>query len=113
MIQKRLKFEANLVPLVLSGAKTTTWRIDDDKDLQAGDTLEFVHRDTRAKFATAEIVSVSVRTFGTLRPEDLEGHEKFEDTAEMLRTYSGYYGVEVTRDTEVKTVRFRLLNPIF
>lgn len=111
MIQKRLKFEADLVPPILSGEKTTTWRINDDKNLRAGDVLSLVRRDTRRRFATARIASVSIRTFSTLRLEDLKGHEEFEDKTAMLRTYSGYYGMDVTADTKVKIVKFRLLNP--
>jgi len=34
---KSLKFSAELVPLILSGEKTMTWRFWDDKDLDSGD----------------------------------------------------------------------------
>jgi len=30
---KKLKFEPNLVPKILSGEKTSIWRLFDDKDL--------------------------------------------------------------------------------
>lgn len=32
---KVLKFSENLVPLILSGQKTATWRMFDEKDLAA------------------------------------------------------------------------------
>jgi hypothetical protein len=32
---KTLKFYDNLIPLILSGEKTSTWRIFDDKNLSA------------------------------------------------------------------------------
>jgi hypothetical protein len=50
---KTLKFAANLVPLILSGEKTSTWRLFDDKDLQVGDELEFINKNTNTTFASA------------------------------------------------------------
>ncbi len=105
---KRLKFAGDLAALVLSGHKTVTWRIDDDKDIRAGDVLSLVRSDTGETFASADVVSVSTRTFGTLTPQDRLGHETFPNDAEMLSTYGRYYGRTVTPDTPVKIVAFRL-----
>ena len=43
---KTLKFASHLVQKILSGEKTSTWRLFDDKDLQVGDGLIFVNKDT-------------------------------------------------------------------
>jgi hypothetical protein len=39
---KTLKFRDYLVPLILSGSKTATWRLFDDKDLAKGDAIQLL-----------------------------------------------------------------------
>ena len=41
---KTLKFEPELAEKILSGEKTTTWRLWDDKALKAGDSVEFINK---------------------------------------------------------------------
>jgi len=36
---KTVKFRPDLAQLIMDGKKTTTWRLFDDKDLQAGDVV--------------------------------------------------------------------------
>lgn len=54
---KILKFKPNLVPLVLSGEKYSTWRFFDDKDLKEGDELQFMNSETDDVFSAAVILS--------------------------------------------------------
>jgi len=44
---KTLKFANNLVSLILSGEKTATWRLFDDKDLTKGDKVLFLDQETK------------------------------------------------------------------
>lgn len=44
----------HLVPLVLSGEKTSTWRLFDDKDLQKDDDLLLINKATGDEFAKAK-----------------------------------------------------------
>ena len=39
---KTLKFTTQLVEKILSGEKTSTWRLFDDKDFKNGDNLAFI-----------------------------------------------------------------------
>jgi hypothetical protein len=39
---KKLKFRHHLVKEIVTGSKTVTWRLFDDKDLQVGDELELI-----------------------------------------------------------------------
>lgn len=56
----------NLVEKILLGKKTSTWRLFDDKNLQIGDELVFLNKETGKEFGKAKITSMKVKTFGTL-----------------------------------------------
>lgn len=105
---KQLKFAEPLPKLVLDGQKDTTWRINDDKEITAGDQLSLCYNDRR-EFTKAEVIWVKETTFENLTKEDKEGHEKFSSDEEMYKTYSGYYKMKVEPKTRVKIVKFRLL----
>lgn len=106
---KTLKFAPNLVPLVLSGYKTRTWRFFDEKNLQVGDGLSFLHAETHEPFATAEIVSIYEKKFGDIDEKDLVGHEKFSSDREMRETYRGYVGDRLNSETTVRIIDFKLI----
>jgi len=103
---KRLKF---VTPdLILKENKTTTWRINDEKNISVGDHLSLC--DVNGKeFAKAEVTSVRETIFKNLTEEDKEGHEKFLSDKEMYHTYSGYYKMEVTPKTKLKIIKFQLM----
>lgn len=103
---KTLKFMPHLVPMVLSGEKTSTWRLFDDKDLQKGDELILINKETGEEFSKATIIKVEEKKLKDLREEDFVGHEKFESEAKMYETYKSYYGEKVNPDTIVKMIDF-------
>ena len=103
---KTVKFSPDLVPLVLSGEKTVTWRMFDTKDLSMNDRLEFVNSMSGEVFGYAEIISVYEKKFKEISDEDLDGHEKFPSREVMLETYRKYYGEKVDNDTIVKIIHF-------
>lgn len=107
---KTLKFASNLVPLVLSGEKTSTWRMFDEKGFQVGDRVSFVGGGK--EFAQAEITTLREKRLGDITSEDeiQDGHERFGSDQERLVTYQGYYGDRVTPDTMVKMMTFKLVN---
>ena len=106
---KRLKFSAGLVAPVLSGQKSSTWRLFDEKNVSVGDEVVFLDASTGNAFATAEITRVTEKKMGALSEEDKAGHEPFSSDAEMYATYSSYYKRLVGPNTLVKIVRFRIL----
>jgi len=77
---KTLKFAPELVSFVLSGKKTCTWRMFDEKDFQVN----------------------------TNEDEINDGHERFDSHQVRLETYKGYYGDRVTLDSPVKILTFKL-----
>ena len=106
MDMKTLKFQPHLCKQILTGEKTATWRLFDDKDLQEGDTIELVNFETKETFGTGVITQLRIKTLGTLEATDWEGHEKFDSEEAMYATYRSYYGDTVGPDTEVKIINF-------
>ncbi|MFA5946063.1 MAG: ASCH domain-containing protein [Patescibacteria group bacterium] len=107
---KTLKFAPNLVPLVLSGEKTSTWRLFDDKDLQIGDELTFVNRETLKEFAKAILTGVREKRLGDITENDetVEKHEHLGTSQERMETFRNIYGDKVTADAMVKMLKFAL-----
>ena len=107
---KTLKFSPELVDLVLSGEKTATWRLFDDKDLRVGDVVGLIRRPELTQFAIAEITSVVEKPLGKMTSKDRVGHEAFESEGKMHETYKRYYKRDVNPNTLLKIYRFRLLS---
>jgi len=63
---KSIKFRSRLADLIISGTKTATWRLMDDKDLQIGDAISFVNWETGEEFGTGEITHLKIKTLDTL-----------------------------------------------
>lgn len=91
---------------ILKGEKTSTWRLFDDKDLQEGDVISFINKETLDEFGVGKILGLRTKTLGTLDVDDWEGHERFSSDEEMYETYRGYYGDKVGSDTQVKIISF-------
>ncbi len=43
---KTLKFAPELCEQIITGTKTSTWRLFDDKDLTVGDELQFINKES-------------------------------------------------------------------
>lgn len=107
-LMKQLKFSEPLPALVLGGTKTSTWRINDKKDITNGDELSLCDNDGQ-EFAKALAVDVFTTTFGELTDSDKEGHEAFSNDEEMYSVFSRYYNMEVSPKTNLKIIKFKLL----
>lgn len=108
MSSKTIKFASDLVPLILAGEKTSTWRLFDDKDLTIGDHILLQEFGKDEPFAEADITDIKVIKFGELTDQDKIGHETYGSDEEMYRVYSGYYGTKVDASSELKIIHFRL-----
>ncbi len=105
---KTLKFAPNLIPSIINGEKTSTWRLFDDKNLTQGDILSFVNTENGEQFGMGNITSVVIKTLGALNDSDFVGHERYSSLEEIYSNFRKYYGDRVNENTEVKIVRFRL-----
>ncbi len=108
-MHKRLKFAQDLIPLILSGEKVSTWRLWDDKGLSTGDIIDFIEYGTNRHFATAKLTKVIEKPLGELTKEDKKGHEKFANDEIMYQTYTQYYNRPVDKNTIVKIIWFELV----
>lgn len=106
---KVLKFTSTLVKPILQGTKTSTWRMFDDKNLQQGDEISCVEKETGEEFAKASITHVVEKKLHELTDQDFEGHERYENIDAMCTAYSLYYACNVTPESIIKIVSFRLL----
>lgn len=110
---KSLKFDHNLAQKILSGEKTSTWRLYDDKDISVNDEVNLIDKveagnpATWKVIGTAHIDSVIQKRLGEIGEADYEGHEKFTTARELLEAYQRYYGPQVDMGTPVKIVRFK------
>ncbi len=107
-MNKKLKFDPKLVPLVLNKSKTSTWRLWDDKNLSTNDIVDFLDSQSGEHFATAKLTEVIEKPLKELTIEDKRGHETFNSDQEMYDTYHHYYGKPVNGETLIKIIRFKL-----
>jgi hypothetical protein len=106
---KTLKFKGFKAQWILDGTKTATMRLFDDKDLQVGDELELINSDSGKIFSKAVITEILYKKVVEVEDVDLEGHEKWDSREEMFDSLRKYYGDKVDSNTEVKIVRFKLV----
>src|SRR4029079_676044 len=109
MSHQSLKFAPHLIQSILTGKKTATWRLFNDKDLKAGEVIDLIQRPELKVFAKAKIRSIEEKPLGRLTQSDWEGHERFSSDEEMYKTYESYYNRPVNADTIVTIIRFQLL----
>lgn len=107
--RKYLKFDEDQVSKVLKGEISTTIRINDDKDLQEGDHIVLVERDSNEEFGRADITMVYEKKFGDVEEQDLQNHDVYESLIHMHEKYKDYYSDEVNDETPVKIIRFKIL----
>jgi ribonuclease HI len=113
---KALKLDHELAQQVVSGKKTSTWRLFDDKDLSVNDEVRFIDKvdparpETWQTVGTGRINAVIQKRLRDIEDVDYDGHERFSSLDEMVKTYQKYYGSDVNLDTPVKIIRFTFDN---
>lgn len=107
---KMLKFRPWLADMILRGEKTTTFRLLDDKDLQVGNEIELVNWETKEPFGKAIVLEAYDKELGQLVEADFVGHEKYENEEQMYASFREFYGDQVTPETVVRIVRFKMLS---
>jgi hypothetical protein len=109
---KTLKLDHQLAEHVVTGEKTSTWRLFDDKDLSVNDTVRLIDKvdperpETWRVIGTGLINQVIQKRLGDIGPEDMDGHTKYTSKGVILTTYRKYYGEKVNETTTVKIVHF-------
>lgn len=109
---KALKFDHTLAEQIKSGEKTSTWRINDDKDISVNDEVRLIDKvnpgrpETWQVFGTARIEKVLEKRLGDVTVEDMEGHAKYGSSEEMVEDFRRHYGEDVTLSTPMKLISF-------
>jgi len=107
-----ISFASNLVPLILDGSKTLTYRLGEKyASVEIGDILSTKDSSTGEVFAKIEITLKEKGTFATLR-DDREGHEVYRTPEERRATFERYYNRPVSDDEPVIILGFKLLRQI-
>lgn len=109
---KSMKLDHHLAQQVVTGEKTSTWRVNDDKDLHVNDRVELIDKLDPANPATwtsigiATIVTILEKQLGAVSQDDMDGNDKYTSTEQILTEFRGYYGPQVSAETPVKIIRF-------
>ena len=108
-----LKFTPELTEAIQRGEKFVTYRFE-PKNLAVGDVAKLVTRfnakETRS-FAYARITGVETIALRDM-PNDKPGHESYASVDEKLVDYKGYYGEQVTLDSQFTIYTFEKLADI-
>jgi ribonuclease HI len=110
---KTLKLEHHLAQMILTGKKTSTRRMFDDKNLAVNDIVtaidkvDPVDRDSWRVIGELKINKIVELRLGDIEDKDMIGDEAFESENAMLKAYQDYYpNQNVTFDTPVKILYF-------
>jgi len=91
MINNFLPFTSSLIPSILNGSKTSTYRFGLKYDhLQIGETIDIVDSDTNKIVAQAKITSKERVLFQDI-PLISSGHRGFTSREEMRDHFSKFY----------------------
>lgn len=109
---KTLKLDHELAELIRHGKKTSTWRINDDKDLSVNDRVELVDKVDPADKSTWQVFGVATldvvlsKRLGEITKDDYDGHEPYQSPEVMYEVFRRYYGPKIGPETAVKIVKF-------
>ncbi len=110
---KALKLNHEFAQEVLAGKKTSTWRVNDDKDLHVNDVITLIDKVDPLKpeswhgIGVAQIDSILEKRLGEVVISDLPKGESLPDSPELLKIFQGFYGPQINLDTPVKIVNFK------
>lgn len=109
---KALKLNHDFAEQVAAGTKSSTIRINDDKNLSVDDQVELIDKvdpdnpDSWQAIGTATINEIIEKRLSDLTAHDLEGDEAYASSEEMYEAYRRYYGPSVSPQTPAKVIRF-------
>lgn len=101
---KELKFANKLVDDIHDWRKQSTFRYDDEKEIQEGDELRMLTPQDRIIKTGVEVTHVEVRPVREFEPVHFKYHEKAKDVETLVEGLNMYYDDEITLDTEIKFI---------
>jgi ribonuclease HI len=112
---KALKFDHDQAEAIVRGEKTSTWRLDDDKNLSVNDDVRLIDKvdptrpETWRVFGTGRIERVIEKRLVDISADDMKGHQMFDSVQDMVAHYRDLYGNDVTEATPIKLIDFEFL----
>lgn len=102
-------FASDLVPLIINGFKTLTYRLGDKYDfLNIDDEIMVKDSQTGRLFAKVKIIDKSRTLFKKL-PIDRKGHEAYSSKEEQKKVFEKYYNKNVGDDDKVLVLGFQVI----
>lgn len=113
---EKIHFADKLIEPILSGQKTSTWKINEEVHFRRSNTdnvkkddLISLCNNEGEEFAQGKILDIKEMMFEELTDEDKKEHEKFSSDEEMYREYSNYYKIKIGPKSKMKIIRFNLI----
>lgn len=109
---KTLKLNHHAAELLRNTKEGIVWRLFDDKDLSVNDIVQFIDKVDPQEPQTWKIIGVGriskivQKTISDITAEEYHLEGSFRTEQEMLETYKGYYGDQVSTDTPLKIIHF-------
>lgn len=107
-MKNNIGFAKNLIPLILNGSKTLTYRLGDKYDfLKVEDEIDVRDSSSRKIIGRIKITEKEHAVFKNL-PINRKGHEEYKTKRELKRTFEKYYG-KVNENDKVIILSFKLI----
>ena len=109
---KYVKVSHKVAKLILEGEKSSTWRINDEKNISVDDDIGIIDKVDPKDQSSWQIVGTGrVNSVVQKRLSDLDNHdlgpgEEFDSRQEMIKRFRDYYGPDVNENTTVKIINF-------
>ena len=101
-MNKTLKFRPHFIQHILAKSNGITTRLFDEKNIAAGDTVDFLASDTGKKFATAKVTKTYERPFDQVAQEGRSPTGLYEQ-------YRNYYQRLIEPTTPMKFIYFDIV----
>lgn len=109
---KYVKVSHKVAKLILEGEKSSTWRVNDEKNISVDDDIGIIDKvdakdqGTWQVIGTGKVSSVVQKRLKDIKNHDLGPGEEFENMEDMLKTFQDYYGPDINLNTTVKIINF-------
>jgi len=103
---KKLRFRDEYIPLILTGRKRSTIRLE-KKKFKVGDTVYLASLSTGRIFGKAKITGITKKTVAELSDEDAK-RDGFKDKISLIETLKSIYG-NIPEDTSVYIIEFKVI----
>jgi ribonuclease HI len=109
---KYVKVSHKVSKLIMDGEKSSTWRINDEKNISVDDAIGIIDKvdpkdpSSWQIIGTGHVNSVIQKRLSDVHSDDLGPGETFDSRQEMMKTFRKYYGPDISERTTLKIINF-------